>query len=135
MTHLLITDLISIMFETYIEHINPLITLLTLERTVLKVIDFTEWYFDVILTGLIRFIDYIDPIHDLLYIIDPIYLLYTFETKLLTITNTDCINHNKLFMYCSHKSVHVINHINFTVSKNCIVNIKNSIQNVTLRVI
>ena len=54
---------------------------------------------------------------------------------MLTIANTDCINHNKLFMYCSHKSVHAINHINYTVSKNFIVNIKNSIQNVILCVI
>ena len=84
------------------------------------------------LTGLIRFIDHIDPIHDLLYIIDPVYLLYTFETRLLTVTHIDCINQNKLYMYCLHKSVHVTNHINYTVSKNCSVNIKNSIQNVSL---
>ena len=37
-----------------------------------------------------------DPIHDLLHIIDPMYLLYTFETKLLTITHIECINYNKL---------------------------------------
>ena len=35
-------------------------------------------------------------------------------------------------MYCSHKSVHVINHINYIVSKNCTVNVTNSKQNVTL---
>ena len=88
--------------------------------------------FDVILTGLIRFIDHIDPIYDLLYIIDPMYLLYTFEAKLLTIILIDCINHNKLSMHCSHKIVHVITHINYTVLKNFTVNIKNSIHNGTL---
>ena len=82
------------------------------------------------LTELIRFIDHINPIHDLLYIIDPVYLLYTFETKLLTITHIDCINHNKLFKYCSHKSVYVINHVNYIVSNNCTANIKNGVQNV-----
>ena len=35
-------------------------------------------------------------------------------------------------MYCSHKSVHVINHINYTVSTNCSVSDTNSKQNVTL---
>ena len=35
-------------------------------------------------------------------------------------------------MYCSHKSFYVINHINYTDSKNCAVNITNSKQNVTL---
>ena len=60
------------------------------------------------------------------------YLMYTCETKLLTITYIECINYNKLFMYCSHKSVHIINHINCTISKNCTVNITNSKQNVTL---
>ena len=42
-------------------------------------------------------------------------LLYTFETNWLTISHIDCENHNKLFMYCSHKCVHVINHINYTL--------------------
>ena len=35
-------------------------------------------------------------------------------------------------MYCLQKSVHVINHFNNTVSKNCTVNVTNSKQNVTL---
>ena len=39
---LLITDLISIMLKPFSEHINSLITISTLERTILKVIDFTE---------------------------------------------------------------------------------------------
>ena len=43
------------------------------------------------------------------------YLLYTFETKLLTITYIDCESHYKLFMYFSHKSVHAINYINYTL--------------------
>ena len=71
-----------------------------------------------------------DPIHDLSYIIDP--MLYTCETKLLTITHIECINYNKLFMYCSHKSVHDINHIYCTISKNGTVNITNSKQSVIL---
>ena len=58
--------------------------------------------------------------------------LIAFETKLLTITHIECINYNKLFMYCSHKNVHVINHIDYTVSKNCTVNSTNSKQNFTL---
>ena len=45
------------------------------------------------------------------------YLLYTFETKLLTITHFDCISHNKLFKNCSNTSVYVISHVNYTVSK------------------
>ena len=56
------------------------------------------------------------------------YLLHTFETKLLATTYIECINFNKLFMYCSHKSVHVTNHINYTVLKNCSANITNSKQ-------
>ena len=60
------------------------------------------------------------------------YLLYTFETKLFTITHIECINYKKLFMYCSHKSVPVIKFINCTVSKNCSFNITNSKQNFTL---
>ena len=32
-------------------------------------------------------------------------------------------------MYCSHNSVHIINHINYTVSKNFTVNVTNSKQN------
>ena len=35
-------------------------------------------------------------------------------------------------MFCSQKSVHVINHINYTVSKYCTASVTNSKQNVTL---